>query len=74
MPEYCSLYFALIPRALLECGRVERPLRQEQEGTSVLRGMDSTGRGQPNKRLKLTARADYGMNCSSARRSLSAIR
>src|SRR5947199_92978 len=28
----------------------------------------------PNKRLKLTARVDYGMNCSSARRSLSAIR
>src|SRR5690349_14319305 len=28
----------------------------------------------PNKRLKLTARADYGMNLSSARRSLSAIR
>jgi hypothetical protein len=29
---------------------------------------------QPNKRLKLTARVDYGMNLSSARRSLSAIR
>jgi len=28
----------------------------------------------PNKRLKLTARANYGMNLSSARRSLSAIR
>jgi len=28
----------------------------------------------PNKRLKLTARVDYGMNLSSARRSLSAIR
>ena len=28
----------------------------------------------PNKRLKLTARVDYGMNPSSARRSLSAIR
>ena len=27
----------------------------------------------PNKRLKLTARVDYGMNLSSARRSLSAI-
>ena len=27
-----------------------------------------------NKRLKLTARVDYGMNLSSARRSLSAIR
>jgi len=27
-----------------------------------------------NKRLKLTARVDYGMNFSSARRSLSAIR
>jgi hypothetical protein len=29
---------------------------------------------QHNKRLKLSARADYGMNLSSARRSLSAIR
>ncbi|SRR6266516_799593 len=29
---------------------------------------------RPNKRLKLTARVDYGMNLSSARRSLSAIR
>jgi len=29
---------------------------------------------QPNKRLKLAARVDYGMNLSSARRSLSAIR
>ncbi len=29
---------------------------------------------QPNKRLKLTARVDCGMNLSSARRSLSAIR
>jgi len=28
----------------------------------------------PNQRLKLTARVDYGMNLSSARRSLSAIR
>ena len=28
----------------------------------------------PNKRLKLTARVDYGMSFSSARRSLSAIR
>jgi len=27
-----------------------------------------------NKRLKLTARVDYGMSLSSARRSLSAIR
>jgi len=31
-------------------------------------------RQPPNKRLKLTARVDYGMNLSSARRSLSAIR
>jgi len=29
---------------------------------------------QPNKRLKLAARIDKGMNLSSARRSLSAIR
>jgi hypothetical protein len=28
----------------------------------------------PNKRLKLPARAEYGMNLFSARRSLSAIR
>ncbi len=28
----------------------------------------------PNQRLKLTARVDCGMNLSSARRSLSAIR
>jgi hypothetical protein len=28
----------------------------------------------PNKRLKLSARVNYGMNLSSARRSLSAIR
>jgi len=28
----------------------------------------------PNKRLKPAARVDYGMNCSSERRSLSAIR
>jgi hypothetical protein len=28
----------------------------------------------PNKRLKLAARVGYGMNFSSARRSLSAIR
>jgi len=31
-------------------------------------------RGRPNKRLKLAARVDEGMNLSSARRSLSAIR
>jgi hypothetical protein len=31
-------------------------------------------RALPNKRLKLTARVDYGMNLFSARRSLSAIR
>ena len=31
-------------------------------------------RQRPNKRLKLTARVDYGMNLFSARRSLSAIR
>jgi hypothetical protein len=36
--------------------------------------LDSGGRPLPNKRLKLTARVDYGMNLSSARRSLSAIR
>jgi hypothetical protein len=29
---------------------------------------------QPNKRLKLAARVNYGMNLFSARRSLSAIR
>jgi hypothetical protein len=29
---------------------------------------------QPNKRLKLAARVDYGMNLFSPRRSLSAIR
>jgi hypothetical protein len=28
----------------------------------------------PNKRLKLSARADYGMSLSPARRTLSAIR
>jgi len=31
-------------------------------------------RAAPNKRLKLAARVDWGMNLSSARRSLSAIR
>jgi len=31
-------------------------------------------REPPNKRLKLAARVDYGMNLSPARRSLSAIR
>jgi len=31
-------------------------------------------RRPPNKRLKLAARVDHGMNLSSARRSLSAIR
>ncbi len=30
--------------------------------------------GLPNQRLKLAARVDCGMNLSSARRSLSAIR
>ncbi len=30
--------------------------------------------GRPNKRLKLAARVDCGMNLFSARRSLSAIR
>ena len=34
----------------------------------------SSVRRRPNKRLKLAARADCGMNLSSARRSLSAIR
>jgi hypothetical protein len=29
---------------------------------------------RPNKRLKLSARVDYGMNLFAARRSLSAIR
>jgi hypothetical protein len=37
------------------------------------RGIDIIGQ-PPNKRLKLAARVDYGMNLSSARRSLSAIR
>src|SRR6266576_6322 len=32
-----------------------------------------SGNVPPNKRLKLTARVDYGMNSFSARRSLSAI-
>jgi len=35
---------------------------------------DASVDAQPNKRLKLAARVDYGMNLSSARRSLSAIR
>jgi hypothetical protein len=34
----------------------------------------SVDQRQPNKRLKLAARVGYGMNLSSARRSLSAIR
>jgi hypothetical protein len=35
---------------------------------------DTLGQVPPNKRLKLAARVDYGMNCSSARRSLGASR
>jgi len=34
----------------------------------------SIQRRAPNKRLKLSARVDYGMSLSSARRSLSAVR
>jgi hypothetical protein len=34
----------------------------------------TAGGGPPNKRLKLPARVDCGMNLFSARRSLSAIR
>jgi len=34
----------------------------------------ASGQGQPNQRLKLAARVHYGMNLSSARRSLSAVR
>ena len=42
---------------------------------SVQGGTSATIIGaQPNKRLKLPARVDYGMNLSSARRSLSAAR
>ncbi len=37
-------------------------------------GCLSVGEQLPNKRLKLAARVDWGMNLSSARRSLSAVR
>jgi hypothetical protein len=39
----------------------------------VWRSEGRSNRVTPNKRLKLAARVDYGMNLSSARRSLSAI-
>jgi len=42
---------------------------------SIQRLLIPTCRTAPaNKRLKLAARVDYGMNLSSARRTLSAIR
>ena|SRR5438876_5416359 len=52
-------------------------LRRSRSGSTPIRPMNHYSRPVallPNKRLKLTARADYGMNLSSARRSLSAIR
>ena len=47
---------------------------QPQHALHGSHGRVSSGERQPNKRLKLAARVDYGMNLSSARRSLSAIR
>ena len=47
-------------------------LARYQLASISLRSSDQVGRS--NKRLKLTARVHYGMNRSSARRSLSAIR
>ena len=44
------------------------------EGASSQRVLRWSERVRPNKRLKLAARVDCGMNLSSARRSLSAIR
>jgi hypothetical protein len=41
---------------------------------AVRGGTASEASAPSNKRLKLTARVDLGMNLSSARRSLSAIR
>jgi hypothetical protein len=41
---------------------------------TLRRSGGSSGGRTPNKRLKLTARVDCGMNLFSARRSLSAIR
>src|SRR6266705_5453124 len=49
-------------------------IRIQQLSISLVSMDFSDGNGPPNKRLKLTARVDYGMNRSSARRSLSAIR
>jgi len=51
----------------------------EQHGTKLCSGTSEglvlvIGNAPPNKRLKLAARIDWGMNLSSARRSLSAIR
>ncbi len=40
----------------------------------ILSCVDAIGMSRPNTRLKLTARVEYGMNFSSARRSLSAFR
>ena len=49
--------------------------RMETDGLFIVVSDSFERCGQrPNKRLKLTARVDCGMNLSSARRSLSAIR
>jgi len=55
-------------------GRVLRTFGDPASWVACLRGDTARVGAAPNKRLKLAARVDYGMNLSSARRSLSAIR
>jgi len=43
-------------------------------GPKLSQSVLKANRAPPNTRLKLTARVDYGMNLTLARRSLSAIR
>src|SRR6267143_1585562 len=60
-------------RVRQSCGGEERELVLRERHRPVRRKLASVP-PRPNKRLKLAARVDCGMNLSSARRSLSAIR
>jgi len=58
------------------CGRCSLVIRRSPDGAASRASSMRVGsaRAHPNKRLKLSAHVDYGMNLSPVRRSLSAIR
>jgi hypothetical protein len=70
-----SLLDELRAMAMVEPGPDPKRLARAKEIRFQLQGQEWASRWTPpNKRLKLAARVDCGMNLSSARRSLSAIR